>query len=174
MKNQRKNRSILKVIFVVLGYVIIVVSVCGCKKSGLSTEQSHKTVFEGEETPTNSTEPIIVDTEVVLRIAESQQSFSAGHTLEEIEYDLRSRARGNNNYLIGRHNFLEFINPDPNKIQIPQIEQEMLTNMQQSVSDYSLGIEIEKIFVKQIRLSEEVQKRYNEMVELLYEHGAKE
>ena len=158
MKNPRKNHSILEISLVILSGAIIVVSVCGCKKSGLSTEQSHKIEFEGDETPTAAAIPIIVDTEVVWRIAESQQSFSADNTLEEVEGQLVSRIRNTNNYVIGRHNFSEFINPDPNKIQIPQIEQEMLTDIQQSVSDSSLGIEIEKVLIKQIRFSEAVRK----------------
>ena len=176
MKNQNKVNSTLNVIFVVLGYVIIVVSVCGCKKSGLSTEQSHKIEFEGDETTTAGAIPIIVDTEVIWRIVEPEDWRKTLQTFRfATEEDLlRSRIRDTSHNVTGRHYFFEFINPDPNKIQIPQIEQEMLTDMQQSVSDAGWGIEIEKVFIKQIKLSEEVQKRYNEMVEQLREQGEEE
>ena len=173
MNNQQKDHSIFEVFLFVLSCLIIVVGVCGCKKSELPTEQSHKTVFECEETPTREGIPIIVVNEVIWRIVEPEDWRKTLQTFRfATEEDLlRSRIRDTSNNVTGRHYFFEFINPDPNKIQIPQIEREMLTDMQQSVTDAGWGIEIEKVFIKQFRLSEEVQKRYNEMVEQLREQG---
>ena len=119
--------------------------------------QSHKIEFGGEETPTAGSVPIIVDTEVLWRIAEPEQSLSPDHTRDKVEALLLSRIRDTNNRVIGRHYFSEFINSDPNRIQFQKIEQEMLTDIRQSVSG-AWGIEIEKVSIEQVRVREEVLK----------------
>ena len=216
MKNQNKISSILKILLEIMAGVIIGIGVYGCKKkepiedtSSIeavgqepSTEnvssddnlyrQSQETAFEGEEARTADGIPIIMDTEIILRIAKSQQSFSADNTLEEVEGQLVSRIRNTNNYVIGTHYFYDFINGEQPEIKfgriqyenvdemqttlkqavteagfinsetsetkVNQIQDEMLTRLQQYVSDDGLGIEIEQVVIKQIKFSEAVRK----------------
>jgi len=216
MKNQNKISSILKILLEIMAGVIIGIGVYGCKKeepiedtSSIeavgqepSTEnvssddnlyrQSQETAFEGEEARTADGIPIIMDTEIILRIAKSQQSFSADNTLEEVEGQLVSRIRNTNNYVIGTHYFYDFINGEQPEIKfgriqyenvdemqttlkqavteagfinsetsetkVKQIQDEMLTRLQQYVSDDGLGIEIEQVVIKQIKFSEAVRK----------------
>jgi len=114
---------------------------------------------EAEETPTAGGEPIIVNTYVVWRIAEPLQFFNAVKTREKAEDELlRSRIRDTQNNVIGRHYFSEFVNSDPSKIKFDQIQNDMLADLQQAVSDAGYGIEIKTLGIKQLKVSEEVSK----------------
>jgi membrane protease subunit HflC len=114
---------------------------------------------EVEETPTAGGEPIIVNTHVVWRIAEPLEFFNAVKTVKRAEDELlRSRIRNTQNNVIGRHNFSEFVNSDPNKMQFEDIESEMLADLRQAVADAEYGIEIKALGIKQLKVSEEVSK----------------
>jgi len=209
MKNQNTINSILRVLVIMLSGVIIGIAVYGCKKEqpagkapapthsvkpepsiedGSSEDnlfsQSHKTVLEGEETTTAGAEPIIVDTEVVWRIAESQQSFSSDYTLEQIEYRVHSRARDTLNRVIGRHHLSEFfrfqdeeelfryvvnedgiISSESSVSKFSLIQDEMLPMLRQRVSDDGWGMEIEQVLINQIRFSQAVRENVRKMLE---------
>ncbi len=112
-----------------------------------------------EETPTAGGEPIIVSTHVVWRISDPLDFFNAVKTVERAEDELlRSRIRNTQNNVIGRHDFSEFVNSDPNKMLFEQIETEMLTDLRQAVADAEYGIEIKALGMKQLKVSEEVSK----------------
>src|SRR3972149_1588826 len=110
------------------------------------------------ETTTKGAVPIIVNTYVVWRIAEPLAFFNAVETLAEAESKLRSRISNTQNKVIGQHLFSEFVNSDPTKIKLEQIEDEMLTDLKQSIrNDY--GIEIRTIGIKQLKISEDVTEK---------------
>lgn len=114
---------------------------------------------EVEETPTAGGEPIIVSTHVVWRISDPLEFFNAVKTVERAEDELlRSRIRNTQNNVIGRHDFSEFVNSDPEKMQFKEIEDEMLTGLRQAVADAEYGIEIKALGIKQLKVSEEVSK----------------
>jgi membrane protease subunit HflC len=114
---------------------------------------------EVEETTTAGGEPIIVSTHVVWRISDPLDFFNAVKTVNRAEDELlRSRIRNTQNNVIGRHDFSEFVNSDPNKMKFEEIEAEMLTDLRQSVADAEYGIEIETLGMKQLKVSEEVSK----------------
>ena len=114
---------------------------------------------EIEETPTAGGEPIIVNTYVVWKIAEPLKFFNAVKTVKKAEDELlRSRIRNTQNNVIGRHYFSEFVNSDPSKIKFEEIQNEMLTDLQQAVADADYGIEIRTLGIKQLKVSEEVSK----------------
>ena len=209
MKNQNRINSILRVLVIMLSGVIMGIGVYGCKKEQPaskapasthsvkpepSTEsvssddnlysQSHKTVFEGEETTTAGAEPIIVDTQVVWRIAEPQQFLSSDYTLEQIENRVHSRARDTLNRVIGRHHLSEFfrfkdeqellryvvnedgiISSESSVSKFSLIQDEMLAMLRQGVSDAGWGIEIEQVLINQIRFSEDVRENVRRMLE---------
>jgi membrane protease subunit HflC len=116
-------------------------------------------VLEAElgETPTKGAVPIIVNTFIVWRIAEPLSFFNAVGTIQEAQAKLLSQISNTQNTVIGRHDFSEFVNSDPEKIKFEQIEQEMLTEIQKTVlSDY--GIEIKALGIRQLKISEDVSK----------------
>ena len=120
---------------------------------------SRMRVFEADigETTTKAAVPIIVNTYVVWKIAEPLEFFNAVGTVKEAESKLLSQISDTQNKVIGRHSFGEFVNSDPAKIKFKEIEEEMLTDLKQTVrTDY--GIEIKTLGIKQLKVSEDVSK----------------
>ncbi len=120
---------------------------------------SRARVLEAElgETPTKGAVPIIVNTFIVWRIAEPLGFFNAVGTVSDAEAKLLSQISNTQNTVIGRHNFSEFVNSDPEKIRFEEIEQEMLAGIQKAVhADY--GIEIRALGIRQLKISEDVSK----------------
>ncbi|MHC4558339.1 MAG: SPFH domain-containing protein [Planctomycetota bacterium] len=125
------------------------------------TFDSRMRVFEVEveETPTAGLETIIVNTFVVWKIAEPLKFFNAVKAVENPEDELlRSRIRNTQNNVIGDHYFSEFVNSDPSKIKFEEIQNEMLTDLQEAVADADIGIEIKALGIKQLKVSEDVSK----------------
>ena len=120
---------------------------------------SRMRVFEADigETTTKGAVPIIVNTYIVWKIAEPLGFFNAVGTVREAESKLLSQISDTQNKVIGQHFFAEFVNSDPSKIKIDQIESEMLTDLKQAVRD-NYGIEIKTIGIKQLKISEDVSK----------------
>jgi membrane protease subunit HflC len=113
---------------------------------------------EVEETRTAGGHPIIVNTYVVWRISEPLKFYNRIQTVRNAENEfLRSRIRNTQNNVIGLHDFSEFVNSDQEKIQIKQIEEEMLKQLQQAV-DVDYGIEIKTLGIKQLKVNEDVSK----------------
>lgn len=120
---------------------------------------SRMTVFEADlgETTTKGAVPIIVNTYVVWKIAEPLSFFNAVGTIKEAKSKLYGYISDTQNRVIGRHAFGEFVNSDPSKIAIEQIEEEMLADLKPAVRD-AYGIEIKTIGIKQLKLSADVSK----------------
>ncbi|MGD0572406.1 MAG: SPFH domain-containing protein [Sedimentisphaerales bacterium] len=119
--------------------------------------RSRGLVAEIGETPTKGAVPIIVNTFVVWRVAEPLAFFNAVGTVSEAENKLLTQISDTQNKVIGRHDFSEFVNSDPAKIKLDEIEKEMLAEIQKAVrSDY--GIEIKAIGIRQLKISEDVSK----------------
>ena len=116
-------------------------------------------LFEADlgETTTKGAVPIIVNTYIVWKIAEPLQFFNAVGTIREAESKLLSQINDTQNSVIGNHAFSEFVNSDPSKIRVEEIEAEMLAGLKQSIkADY--GIEIKTLGIKQLKVSEDVSK----------------
>jgi len=120
---------------------------------------SRMRVIEAEvgETTTKGAVPIIVNTYVVWKIAQPLKFFNAVGTIREAESKLRSQISDTQNRIIGKHDFGEFVNSDSTKIKFKEIEDEMLADLQQMVSD-NYGIEAAIIGIKQLKISEDVSK----------------
>jgi len=120
---------------------------------------SRMRVFEGDlgETTTKGTDPIIVNTYVVWKIAEPLEYFNSVGTIKEAENKLLSRLTDVQNKIIGQHDFSEFVNSDPDQIRLEQIQEQMLADLKESViKDY--GIEIKAVGIKQLKVSKDVSK----------------
>ena len=119
--------------------------------------RSRGLVAEMGETPTKGAVPIIVNTFIVWRVAEPLAFFNAVGTISEAENKLITQISDTQNKGIGRLDFSEFVNSDPAKIKLDEIEKEMLAEIQKAVrSDY--GIEIKTIGIRQLKISEDVSK----------------
>jgi len=110
------------------------------------------------ETTTKGAVPIIVNTYVVWKIAKPLDFFNAVGTIKEAKSKLYSQISDTQNRVIGRHTFGEFVNSDPAKIKFSQIEEEMLTDLQQAVTAANYGIDIKALGIKQLKVSEDVSK----------------
>jgi len=120
---------------------------------------SRMQVFEADlgETTTKGAVPIIVNTYAVWRIAEPLKFLNAVGTVKKAEEKLYSQITDTQNRVIGQHSFGEFVNSDPAKIKFKEIEDEMLANLKQTVSD-EYGIEIKTLGIKQLKVSKDVSK----------------
>jgi len=118
--------------------------------------------FEADlgETTTKAAVPIIVNTYVVWKIAEPLAFFNANEhgSVREVQRKLLSQISDTQNRIIGQHFFGEFVNSDPSQIKFPQIEQEMLNELQRAVANANYGIEIKTLGIKQLKVSEDVSK----------------
>jgi membrane protease subunit HflC len=109
------------------------------------------------ETTTKGAVPIIVTTYVVWRVAEPLKFLNAVGTVSDANDAIRYRLNNAQNRVIGQHTFSEFVNSDPEKIKLADIQAEMLKDLQEPVrNDY--GIEIKTLGIKQLKISEEVTK----------------
>ncbi|MHC4497620.1 MAG: protease modulator HflC [Planctomycetota bacterium] len=126
----------------------------------VSKFDSRMRVFEADlgETTTKGAVPIIVNTYVVWKISEPLQFFNTNNrgSVEEAKSKLRSQINDTQNRVIGLHEFSEFVNSDPSRIKFGQIEGEMLTDLQQAISDANYGIEIRALGIKQLKISKDV------------------
>lgn len=112
---------------------------------------------ETEETTTAGGEPIIVNTYVVWRISDPLLYYNTTSKVSNFEEELlRSQIRNIQNSVIGRHEFSEFVNSDASKIVFESIENEMLSELRNSVADAKYGIEIKTLGIKQLQISEDV------------------
>ncbi len=121
------------------------------------TFDSRMQVFEADlgETTTKGAVPIIVNTYVVWRIAEPLKFLNSVGTVKEAEVKLYSQITDTQNRVIGQHSFGEFVNSDPTKIKFKDIEDEMLADLEQTLSD-EYGIEIKTLGIKQLKVSKDV------------------
>lgn len=111
-------------------------------------------VFEADldETTTIGAVPIIVNTYIVWRIAEPKKFLNAVGTIKEAEAKLYSQITDTQSTVIGQHSFGEFVNSDPAKIKFKEIEDEMLSDLKQTVRD-EYGIEVKILGIKQLKVN---------------------
>ena len=122
-------------------------------------------LFEGqmEETTTKGGEPVIVTSYIAWRIAEPQKFFERVSTVKDVQKFLMSQLRNEQNDVIGRHYFSEFINTDPDKINFAGIENELREALARELSD-KYGIEVAMVGIKKFEINEEVtQEVFNRM-----------
>lgn len=108
------------------------------------------------ETTTKGAVPIIVKTYVVWRISEPLDFFNAVGDIEEAENKLDDQIRDTQNRVIGQYSFGEFVNSDPTKIKLQEIEAEMLTDLRDAIAKANYGIEIATVGIKQLKVNEDV------------------
>ena len=113
--------------------------------------------YEGviEETTTMGSQPIVVTSYVVWKIAAPQVFLESVGTVKAAEDHLYGQLRDVQNKVIGQHSFSEFVNTDPAKIRFALIENEMADTLRGQMEG-AYGIAIETVGLKQLGVSEKV------------------
>lgn len=111
-----------------------------------------------EETTTAGSEPIILNSYIVWRIAEPQRFLERVRDTEGARANLQSLLRNAQNSVVGRHAFSDFVNTDKNKIKLTQIENEIREAIAATALD-SYGIEIASVGIKRLMISEKVSEK---------------
>ncbi|MFA5554586.1 MAG: SPFH domain-containing protein [Phycisphaerae bacterium] len=116
-------------------------------------------LFEAEigETTTRGAVPIIVNTFVIWQIVDPLQFFNAVGSVEQAEIKLLSQIQDSQNRVIGRHEFSEFVNSDPEKIKFEKIQSEILAGLSAPARE-NYGIEIKTVGIKQLKVNEDTTK----------------
>ncbi|NOY80942.1 MAG: protease modulator HflC [Kiritimatiellaeota bacterium] len=90
---------------------------------------------------------VVVTTFVLWKVGDPRQFMVAVRTTEGAESKLDEVVRNSRNITIGRHKLTEFINSDPTRIRIPEIEQEILDGVK-TVARQKYGIDVQYIGFK--------------------------
>lgn len=108
-----------------------------------------------EETTTRGGEPIIVDTYVMWKITDARKFLEAAGTDEKAQQLLSTELRNAQNSVIGEYYFNDFVNSDPEKIKINEIEMKMAQAMTNAAID-SYGVDILSVGVRRLKVPENV------------------
>lgn len=110
-----------------------------------------------EETTTRGGEPITVTSYVVWRIADPLKFLGSVEDKKGAEKNLSSLLRSTQNSVIGRYNFSDFVNSDPARIKLEQIEAEMSDKVKAHAAQ-EYGIEVQAVGIRRLGISELVTK----------------
>lgn len=128
-------------------------------------EREHKydarmRVFEADmgETTTKGAVPIIVNTYVVWSIANPVEFYKSVGTVDQAKNKLYSQISDTQNRIIGQYAFSEFVNSDPAKIKIEEIQAKMLADLKGAMED-EYGIAVETLGIKQLKVNEAVTEK---------------
>ncbi len=121
---------------------------------------SRQQLLEGilEETTTSGSEPIIINSYIVWRIAEPRKFLERVHDTEGARTNLQSLLRNAQNSVVGRHAFSDFVNTDTDKVKLAAIENEIQAEIV-SIAKESYGIEVAAVGIKRLMISEKVSEK---------------
>ncbi|MCP5523620.1 MAG: protease modulator HflC [Verrucomicrobiales bacterium] len=107
-----------------------------------------------EQTTTADAKIIVIQTFIGWKIKNAQVYLErfAGND-QRAEESLEGLLRDAKNSVIGRHPFSDLISPDREKLKFDEIEQQMLTSIQQKAAD-TYGVDVTMLGIKQIGLPE--------------------
>ncbi len=106
------------------------------------------------ETTTKGAIPIIMHTFVIWQVQEPLRFYNAVQTVDQAENKLYSLIQDTQNKVVGRHEFSEFVNSNPENIRFEQIEDEMLQELKAAASQ-NYGINIKAVGIKQLKVNED-------------------
>jgi len=114
-------------------------------------------VFEDQHTelPTRDKQNILLTVYSAWRISDPARFHTRAVTVETGQDRLRDLLRSAKKDVIGRHYMEELVNTDPQRMQIPRIEQEILELLRRQAQD-SYGVQIVSVGIKSLSLPEEV------------------
>ncbi|MCE5325687.1 MAG: protease modulator HflC [Planctomycetaceae bacterium] len=107
------------------------------------------------ETPTSDNQNIVVTTYCVWRISDPVKFLRAVSKVEMAQNKLRDWLNSDTDKVVNRHALTEFVNTDGRKMQLPEIEKEILDRLaEKAQSDY--GVQVVSVGVKSLALPEAV------------------
>ncbi len=109
------------------------------------------------ETTTKGAIPIIMHTFVIWQVQDPLSFYNAVQTVDQAENKLYSLIQDTQNKVVGRHEFSEFVNSNPEKTRFKQIEEEMLQELSAAASQ-NYGINIKAVGIKQLKVNEDTTK----------------
>jgi membrane protease subunit HflC len=109
------------------------------------------------ETTTKGAIPIIMHTFVIWQVQEPLRFYNAVQTVDQAENKLYSLIQDTQNKVVGRHEFSEFVNSNPEKTRFDEIEDEMLQELKAAASE-NYGINIKAVGIKQLKVNEDTTK----------------
>ncbi len=110
------------------------------------------------ETPTRGAVPIIIKTYVVWRIEDPLEFFRSIGSVQGAKEKLYSQINDTQNRIVGQHSFSDFVNGDPSKIKIDEIQREMLVDLQKAMQT-EYGIQIATLGIKQFKINEDTTEK---------------
>jgi membrane protease subunit HflC len=114
-------------------------------------------VFEdtASEVATRDKQNLLVTMYCAWRIADPALFNQTITTVASAQDRLRDLVRSAKKDVVGRHNMEDLINTDPAKMQIPQIEEQILQAVRQQAMD-NYGVEVVRVGIKSLGLPKEV------------------
>jgi membrane protease subunit HflC len=109
------------------------------------------------ETTTKGAIPIIMHTFVIWQVQDPLRFYNAVQTVDQAENKLYSLIQDTQNKVVGRHEFSEFVNSDPEKTRFDEIENEMLQELRTAATQ-NYGINIKAVGIKQLKVNEDTTK----------------
>ena len=110
------------------------------------------------ETPTRGAVPIIIKTYVVWRIEDPLEFFRSIGSVQDAKVKLYSQINDTQNRIVGQHSFSDFVNGDPSKIKIDEIQREMLVDLRKAMQT-EYGIKITTLGIKQFKINEDTTEK---------------
>ena len=110
------------------------------------------------ETPTRGAVPIIIKTYVVWSIEDPLEFFRSIGSVQDAKVKLYSQINDTQNRIVGQHSFSDFVNGDPAKIKIDEIQQEMLVDLRKAMQT-EYGIKIATLGIKQFKINEDTTEK---------------
>ena len=110
------------------------------------------------ETSTRGAVPIVIKTYVIWRIEDPLEFYRSIGSVKEARRKLYSQINDTQNRIVGQHSFSDFVNGDPNKIKIDEIQQEMLADLRKAMQT-EYGIKIATLGIKQFMINEDTTEK---------------
>lgn len=111
-----------------------------------------------EETLTADAKNLIISVYCIYRIEKPELLYKNVGTVNSAEDRLNNLIRSIKNAVIGRHRFDEFVNIDPQKMKIAEIEKEMLDGIKTSALE-NYGLAVEYLGFRQLSVPEKTSEK---------------
>ena len=114
-------------------------------------------VYEADmgETTTKGAVPIIIKTYAVWKVADPVVFYRSIKTVTDVEGKLYGQIQDTQNRIVSQHTFSEFVNSDPSKIAIEQIQADMLADLKLTM-ETQYGIEVKALGIKRLQVNDKV------------------
>ncbi|QSH40189.1 protease modulator HflC [Lentisphaerota bacterium ZTH] len=118
---------------------------------------SGTTASQGAETLTKDSKNVFVSVFMNYRISDARKFYEQLETIENGEEQLNDWMRGYTLETLGRYNFDQLINTNPQKMCLVKIQDDILKKLQQRATPY--GIEVSRVGIDALNIPESISKK---------------